>query len=301
MKTPEINCVIVTFNRIDKLKKVLKSYENQTCTNFNLTIVDNNSTDGTIDFLKKWYLETNLHNKEIVFLNENTGGAGGFYCGIKTAINHPNNKWVLVADDDAYPEKDLIEKLMFCIAHTSSEIGAICSKVLDKNGNIELDHRRYLRKGLFKISSSPVEKKEYLKDFFYFNTFSFVGTCINVKAIRKIGLPHNDFFIWCDDTEYSFRMNKYFKIICYPSFVFIHEDNQNPKIVLWKLYYGKRNYLVSLKENFPIRYYYYEKISLKFWYLKHLLLRKPDAQIIRDAIKDGKKRNLGKNPKYGPW
>ena len=50
----ELGVVIVTFNRLEKLKKALKAYEMQTCRPGRILVVDNCSTDGTDVYLQKW-------------------------------------------------------------------------------------------------------------------------------------------------------------------------------------------------------------------------------------------------------
>lgn len=47
----QIGVVLVTFNRLEKLKIALESFENQTCSPKYLLVVNNASTDGTGDFL----------------------------------------------------------------------------------------------------------------------------------------------------------------------------------------------------------------------------------------------------------
>ena len=50
----DIGCIIVTFNRIEKLKKTLDSYAKQNLLPKYILVVNNASTDGTAMFLKQW-------------------------------------------------------------------------------------------------------------------------------------------------------------------------------------------------------------------------------------------------------
>ena len=69
----KIGVVIVTFNRIEKLKKALFSYESQTVVPDILIVVDNHSNDGTHEFLNSWEQTNTLMAKKVVFLAQNMG------------------------------------------------------------------------------------------------------------------------------------------------------------------------------------------------------------------------------------
>lgn len=53
---------------------------NQTYKIERLIIVDNCSSDGTIDFLKEWIDIKADFDKDVVYLSENTGGARWLWC-----------------------------------------------------------------------------------------------------------------------------------------------------------------------------------------------------------------------------
>ena len=62
----KIGVVIVTYNRLDKLKIALKSYENQKIKPKYILVVNNNSTDGTKEYLDSWKQEeAGIENGEI--------------------------------------------------------------------------------------------------------------------------------------------------------------------------------------------------------------------------------------------
>ena len=115
MKT-KIAVILVTYNRLEKLKIALKCYDNQIKAIEEMIIVDNCSNDGTKEFLENWCREEGKYKKSVLHLAENTGGAGGFGAGMDLALERINAKkldaeWLLVSDDDAFPEVDELEKL----------------------------------------------------------------------------------------------------------------------------------------------------------------------------------------------
>ena len=138
----EIGVVLVTYNRIDKLKIALKSYEKQTILPKYILVVNNNSTDGTKEYLEEWKKEQNGIEKIIINLEKNTGGSGGFYEGLKNSLNL-NAKWVWVADDDAYPKEDAFEVAQkYFEEHKNDNLSAICGTVYTANETIDYSHRR---------------------------------------------------------------------------------------------------------------------------------------------------------------
>ena len=74
-----IGVVIVTYNRLMKLKKCLAAYEAQTLSPEYILIVDNCSADGTGEYLDEWAKHTPLRNPTVIHCSHNSGGAGGFY------------------------------------------------------------------------------------------------------------------------------------------------------------------------------------------------------------------------------
>ena len=98
--------VVVTFNRKNLLKECLDSLLNLSEKPDSIIIVDNNSSDGTEEMLKENYLENKIF--DYLRLRENSGGAGGFYYGMKRAYEK-NFDWLWLMDDDVVAEKNALE------------------------------------------------------------------------------------------------------------------------------------------------------------------------------------------------
>ena len=108
-KKETISAIVVTYNRKELLKECLDSLLNQTLPLDLIIIIDNNSTDGTPEFLEERdYLKNGKIN--YVRLSENTGGAGGFCEGMKRGYNK-GFSWLWLMDDDVKPANDCLEKL----------------------------------------------------------------------------------------------------------------------------------------------------------------------------------------------
>ena len=92
-------CIVVTYNRKEELLKNIQALLTQSLVADNIYIIDNAGTDGTEECLKS---EGILNRKEIIYirLQENTGGAGGFYEGLKTAHQKGYDYYILMETHD---------------------------------------------------------------------------------------------------------------------------------------------------------------------------------------------------------
>ena len=137
------------------------------------------------------------------------------------------------------------------------DVVCVCGAVVDSKGNIIEACRGYFNDFDKMIATSvqlPVPVESYGKGVIELDTFSFVGPLIKREAIDKIGYPMKNFFIQCDDLEYSIRLRKIGKILLIAGSVIEHfsaatrsENNAStPSWVpdydkLWIKYYGRRN------------------------------------------------------------
>lgn len=296
----KIVCVVVTYNRLEKLKCALESYNNQTMLPQKLIVIDNHSTDGTIDYLRTWEKIKDNYEKECVYLTENTGGAGGFYEGIKKALESFCD-WIYISDDDAYLEPNVIEKINLYAEKAESTLGAICGKV-EENGGIGYFHRRIYKEGVLFLHECNLKDSDYSKEYVDLSTYSFVGTAVRAEAIWSIGLPNKKFFLWYDDTEHGVRMAKRYVVRLYPDIV-IHHDVEKANLgVNWKKYYGYRNQLLMLKYNYNYIYFISQIFLLRISMIKDFFVaeRRPLIRMKNQAIRDAKKNKTGLSDVYYP-
>lgn len=237
-----VAAVIVTFNRLAKLKKVIAAIEAQSAPPAHLVIVDNASTDGTGEYLAT--LESPIP-VEIVSLPTNTGGAGGFSAGMRRGYELGAD-FVWIMDDDGYPEPPALERLLSGLSAASDELGApvpfACSVVVFTDGNIcemnnpapTWDWGRLLVKGQNAVMVQQC---------------SFVSVLIPKWVLEEFGLPFKEYFIWFDDAEYTFRITRETPGVQVLDSVTVHDMGVNQGVNFgmidegnaWKFAYGVRN------------------------------------------------------------
>lgn len=305
MKSHHIGVVIVTFNRARQLAMALNAYEGQSCKPSYIIVVNNNSTDGTLDYLNEWEQTPSEYQKQVIHLEKNIGGSGGFYEGLKVSLDFDAD-WIWVADDDAYPDLSAIEIADRTVQDKNivdESVSALCGAVIN-NGDYDCGHRRRIFLEGSRIREVPAEKDEYQKDNFEIQLFSYVGAVIRKSVLQQVGLPKKDYFIWYDDTEHSMRLAKEGKILCIPAIRITHDiaSQGDTNTIDWKFYYGLRNKLDFYKSHFPTNvylYYHFRETGKAYWNL--LLNKKPLMNKIRlQAVKDAFAGKLGLHSIYKP-
>lgn len=135
---------------------------------------------------------------------ENLGGAGGFNYGMRRAVEL-GYEYTWVMDDDAFADADCLEKLMQA-AGRIKKFGFLTSAVMWKDGT--LCRMNYQRKYPTpkKRSERHLLESDLKTDLVQIQSATFVSALFPVKIIRKVGLPIKEFFIWCDDIEFTRRI-----------------------------------------------------------------------------------------------
>lgn len=244
--------VIVTYNRLEKLKRCINCVLDQSITPQRIIVVNNNSSDGTFDYLN------DLDNERINIINmdDNYGGAGGFSRGVEEAIKLSTD-WIVLIDDDAMLKHDFSGKIYAQIEKDKSEgkMYAAYAGAVMEHGKIACKHRRRIKKRLIYFEKE-VPQEEYEKGSFECDQVSFCGMVLNRKMAEDIGIPRADFFIWNDDIEYSMRLLKYGGLCVVTKSIVYHEcefsDISTKAFNFFpfdiKEYYGIRNSIIVCKE-----------------------------------------------------
>lgn len=231
--------IIVTYNRLECLKKNLQCIKDQTYLPDKIYVIDNFSTDGTAEFLNNLLCERD--ELSVIHMSENIGGAGGFYTGIKRAFEDGAD-WVWGMDDDAYPFSHALENIVLFAEKDSFQ------NVYWSNCDNDL---------AFEDAGKIVTE------------WMFVGFFLTRNVYEKVGLPKKEYFIYHDDVEYAYRIRKAgFKIYKVKGSVISHNGNvetafyqkkigrheiKYPILSDWKHYYYIRNYILRYKNDIKMK------------------------------------------------
>ncbi|MFH1202025.1 MAG: glycosyltransferase family 2 protein [Candidatus Omnitrophota bacterium] len=119
-----VSVIIVNFNRKEYLRRCLDSVSRQSYKNIEIIVIDNSSSDGSVEILKSDYPFVKL-----IVNNENRLFSSAQNQGIKEA----NGDYILSLNNDTVLEKCYIEELVETI-EKNSEIGMATGRILSRDG-----------------------------------------------------------------------------------------------------------------------------------------------------------------------
>lgn len=230
--TDTIDC-IKSLNKIKNLK-------------FEIIVVDNCSTDDSIEKLQKI---KNNYKFTLIEAESNNGFSAGNNIGIEYAKKIEADYYLLL-NNDTVVESDFLEKLLS--PFENKNCGATISKILyfsNKNmiwyngGNLNNKTGRTEHYDFNKMNIP--DQKENQKVTFA----SGCCLCISKEVVDKVGLLDENFFLYEEDAEYSYRILKNgFDIIYVPESIIYHKvsasTGQNSAM---SQYYSVRNKYFFIK------------------------------------------------------
>ena len=239
-----VAAIVVTHNRKELLKECIEALKASTCS-VDVIIIDNNSTDDTKEYI------SDLIGGNVIYkrLKKNLGGAGGFSAGMKYAVKK-GYEYVWIMDDDTIVKKDSLEVLLKAKNEISDSFGFISSSVKWIDGSdCKMNRQTY------KEQISDYEKLYVKKGIYPVKAATFVSLLFSSDAIRQIGLPLKEYFIWGDDKEYTLRMSNTFACYNVVDSQVIHKMNNNEGSNITKddierinrYYYAYRNDLATAR------------------------------------------------------
>lgn len=225
IKEHKINIIILNWNGKDDTIACLKSIENIDYTNFEIIIVDNNSTDDSLLNIENYIKNKTTLKISIIKNDDNYGFAKANNIGIKKALEN-EAEYILLLNNDTEVTKEFLNELNN-FTYQNPEYKVLTPQIrYYKPNNIIWNCGGRLNK--WGITKYYYEGKHFnqLPDKHYINV-SFITGCamyINSEVLRNYGLLTEDFFFGEEDVEFSLRLRKHkIKTACILSSVIYHK------------------------------------------------------------------------------
>ena len=211
---PAVVAVVVTYNRRRLLLEALAAVHAQSRAPDAVIVVDNASTDDTAAAVRTHYSSVALAE-----LTRNTGGAGGFACGMALALARGADLiWLM--DDDTMPEPGALAALLDARRRFPGPPPAlVASRVLWTDGRahpMNTPRTKPLASKAELAAAAAVGGRPI-------RSASFVSVLVDAGVCRRRGLPQADYFLWNDDFEFTTRLLRGNTGLLCPASVVVHK------------------------------------------------------------------------------
>jgi GT2 family glycosyltransferase len=195
---PKVAVIILNFNNWQDTINCIKSLGNIDYPNYDIILVDNGSTDNSIEKINFFYPQINL-----IETNKNLGFGGGCNAGIKKALKS-DYEYIWLLNNDTIADRQSLKELIK-VAQSNSKIGLVSSVLyeFENPSNIQVFGGGYVNcfLGFSMIYKKPTEAKG--KNIY----LTAASLLLNKKALESVGLfDENSFFMYWEDVDLSFRM-----------------------------------------------------------------------------------------------
>lgn len=244
---------------------------------FELIIVDNGSTDGTVEMLQQEFSVSKL------ILN---GKNDGFARPINQALRASSGEYLLVLNPDTIILPGALNDLV-AFLKSNRDVGICGPKVLNRDGSLQKACRRGVSRpwaafSYFSGLSSLFPKSKffggYLLNYLDENATHEVdgvsGSCMLIfrRVIEQVGYFDELFFAYQEDADYCFQVKKAgWKIVYVPTAQIIHYGGQGGSRVqpYRSIYEWHRSYYLYFRKNlagdyfFLFNWFYYLLMGIK--------------------------------------
>jgi len=247
MPSPRVSVIVVNWNGKGLVGDCLHSLRQQTFLDFEVILVDNGSTDGSVE-----YVQENFSGWVRVLRNaRNEGFSGGNNRGIRTA----SGQYIALLNNDAQADVRWLEELVR-VAEENPRAGMLASKIylrgqpkiLDNVGHLLYRDGLNRGKGRLEVDRGQYETIEEVL---------FPSGCAALyrrEMLEEVGLFDEDFFAYGDDTDLGLKGRLAgWKCLYVPGAVVHHSYSRSSGAYSpLKAFYVERNRLWIAVKYFPL-------------------------------------------------
>jgi GT2 family glycosyltransferase len=250
----ELSIIIPHFNGIDILRDCLESIYKNNYSDYEVLLIDNGSTDGSPDFVRK-----NFPQVILIENSENRGYAGACNQGIQLS----QSEFVLLLNNDTEMPGNFLQEMIkvikvnLKIAFVQPKIMSIQDKVFfdySGGGGGEMDILGYpfARGRIF----DTVEKDKSQYDEMDKTVFWTSGCALLLRknVVDEIGLLDEDFFAHQEEIDLNWRaqLAGYKNVVTYKTSIFHYSGYTLRSDNLRKMYLNHRNNLIMMIKNYSL-------------------------------------------------
>ena len=248
-----LSIVIVNWNSNDTLRNCVRSIlTNKPDFDYEVLIIDNNSSDDSLEGISE-------NNIKIIRNDQNLGFSKACNQGIKLS----KGKYILLLNPDTLVMNNSLNKMVYFL-DDNKNVGILGCKLLNPDGSVQPSCHTFLTLTNVFFEVSQLNRLFPKNKFFiktlgflsnYFSLFtnykvptqpleidSVMGSCymIQEEALQKVGLFDENFFLYHEEMELSYRIwQEGYKVMFYPFASVTHYGKYSTKRVPNFVYYER--------------------------------------------------------------
>jgi GT2 family glycosyltransferase len=218
---PDASVVVVTYNALPWVEQSIESVQDE-----EVVVIDNGSTDGTVDVVRELFPQARLIERE------NLGLASGWNAGMAVVTG----RYFLLLNADAWMTDGSLARLVeFADAHP--EAAVVGPKLLNTDGTLQRSVRGFPT--LWRLATEyfflrKLAPGSQLLNAFYAGGFEHdeerevevvMGACMLVRreAVEQVGSLDESFFLFSEETDWCYRFEEAgWKVIFFPGAECVH-------------------------------------------------------------------------------
>ena len=242
----KVTIIIPNYNGKHFMEPCLKSLAEQTCKDFKILVVDNASTDGSVEYMKEEYPEI-----ETLVLEKNYG----FSKAVNVGIRHADTPYVLLLNNDTTVDPHFVREMIRAIER-SRYIFSVSSKMIQMYHPELIDSAGdlYTAIGWGICRGAGRSITNYTEDCEIFSACA--GAAIYRRELfKKIGYFDENHFAYLEDIDVGYRAKIYgYKNVYCPSALVYHvgSGTSGSKYNAFKVKLSARNNIYVNYKNMPV-------------------------------------------------
>lgn len=214
-----------------------------------LVLVDNGSTDGSINEFNKRYGGNSRIT--LLFLDKNTGYAGGMNRGVRELLKNKEIKVILLLNNDTVVQSDFLSPLMNCLEDGSGYSIATPKILYDDRVTIWSTGAWIFYPLLFSLQSKGKQDSFQFNSPRKINNVTGCAMAVRREVFEKIGLFDEEYFAYVEDVDFCKRaVDAGFRFTyCCRSIIFHKAGSTLGEFNPYRMYLNVRNKAYFIKKN----------------------------------------------------
>lgn len=254
--TPCVSIITITMNHLYHITEMLRSLftTGKPLVTFEVIIVDNRSTDGTVQFIKTHYPGIKVIENTQVY---------GFAQNNNIGVQEAAGEYVLILNPDIIVKPGSIDKL-YEFAKRNPSCGIVAPRLLNTDGTLQYSARRFLSPTILlnrfltkgDDESNNKNVSGYLMKNLPMDSPSDVDWCMGAALLlsnhfyNELGGFDAKFFLYIEDMDLCHRCwKKKKRVTYYPLSAFIHVHKRESRSINKKTWTHLKSFIYFLKKN----------------------------------------------------